>query len=242
MTPTLCANAFIMVPLVPSAIASYVTADTANNQFSVPLRSAAGNTLGPYTLSVTATTIGGTTISGTSWSRAIQWQDPCNDSVITWTAFATEPTWTLNVANQELDPSTQITVPADKTVCKERIVHTFTVPTDLNAQVASTYNTDKKLKFTTNDVVALAKQHTVSLNLKIDGNGSTVTFTLTVVDGCPTPSYSAAASTGITYYQHRTGTNTFATAAFVLPAGSTCYITQADNTDYATQSVAGFSS
>lgn len=244
MTPTLCANAFIMVPSVPSAIASYVTGDTVNNNFAVAYRSAAGNTLGPYTLSVTATTIEGNTISGTTWSRAITWQDPCNESIITWTAFGTEPTWTLNVANQELDPSTQITAPSDKQVCLTRITYTFTVPSDLNAQVASTYNTDKKLKFTTNDVVALAKQHTVSLNLKIDGTGTglTNTFTLTVVDGCPTPSYSAAASTGITYYQHRTGTNTFATAAFVLPAGSTCYITQVDNTDYATQSVSSFSS
>jgi len=92
------------------------------------------------------------------------------------------------------------------------------------------------------DEVSLAKQHTVSLNLKIDGVGSTHTFTLTIVDGCPTPSWTAATSTGITYYQHRYQQNTFATAAFVLPTGSTCYITQADATDYTTQSVSAFSS
>jgi hypothetical protein len=104
-TPAKCANAYLHVPqTIPTEVNTWVTLDADNNKFKVAVRQLNNGMLGPYNLSVKTTTLEGTTIATAgTWTRAIKWQEQCNDSIIVWTPIATETTWTLNVAGQELN-------------------------------------------------------------------------------------------------------------------------------------------
>lgn len=134
-------------------VTNLITVDNTAKQFTV-LTNKDIYALGPYTLRATAETVEGDLLTSV-WTRNLQFTNVCVDDIITLTAFATAPSYTLWTESAEWDASTLVTTKTHSW-CLQYVEWTWTIPSGISSAVVLDTKTNK-FSIKKNDDPTLAK-------------------------------------------------------------------------------------